>query len=143
LCRSTDLECRRHEAGFTLLEALVALAVVAGALAAIGSLVATNIRGTRAIDQRLALVETSRAILTGLPDRGQLVPGNVTGEIADHRWRLDVLPFAAPFVDPRRPTPWVPQAIVVRVQSPSGQILRLDTVRLHRGQGSGKQGSGR
>jgi general secretion pathway protein I len=138
LCRSTSHARRRHEAGFTLLEVLVALAVVAVSLAAIGSLVATNIRGTRTIDQRLALVETTRAILTGLPDREQLVPGNSTGEIADHRWRLDVLPFAAPFVDPRRPTPWLPQAVVVRVQSPSGQILRLDTVRLHRGQGSRK-----
>jgi general secretion pathway protein I len=138
LCRSTSHARRRHEAGFTLLEVLVALAVVAVSLAAIGSLVATNIRGTRTIDQRLALVETTRAILTGLPDREQLVPGNSTGEIADHRWRLDVLPFAAPFVDPHRPTPWLPQAVVVRVQSPSGQILRLDTVRLHRGQGSRK-----
>ena len=138
LCRSTSLECRRNEAGFTLVEALVALAVVAVSLAAIGSLVATNIHATRALEQRATLVETTRAILTGMPDREHLVSGNLTGEVDGHRWRLDVLPFAANFIDPRRATPWVPQTIVVRVQSPTGQVLRIDTVRLRRGQGSAK-----
>jgi general secretion pathway protein I len=121
-----------------LVEALVALAVVAVSLTAIGSLVATNMRGTWALDRRLALVETTRAIVTGLPDRAQLVPGNLSGEYGDHRWRVDVAPFVADFIDPRRPTPWVPEAVVVRVQSPSGRVLRIDTVRLRRGQGSGK-----
>jgi general secretion pathway protein I len=138
LCRSTNLKCPRNEAGFTLVEVLVALAVLAVSLAAIGSLVANNIRATRALDQRLALVETTRAILTGLPDREQLIPGNLSGELADHHWRVDVLPFVANFIDPRRPTPWVPQTVVVRVQSPAGQLLRIDTVRLRRGQGSTK-----
>ena len=138
MCRSTNLKCSHNEAGFTLVEVLVALAVVAVSIAAIGSLVANNIRATQAIDQRLALIETTRAILTGMPDREQLVLGNLSGEIADHRWRVDVQPFAANFVDPRRPTPWVPQTVVVRVQSPAGQVLRIDTVRLRRGQGSGR-----
>ena len=138
MCRSTNLKCPRNEAGFTLVEVLVALAVLAVSLAAIGSLVANNIRATRALDQRLALVETTRAILTGLPDREQLIPGNLSGELADHHWRVDVLPFVANFIDARRPTPWVPQTVVVRVQSPAGQLLRIDTVRLRRGQGSTK-----
>ena len=137
MCRSTKRECR-NSAGFTLIEVLVALAVLAASLAAIGSLAASNIRSTRALDQRLALAATSRAILTGLPDRELLASSNSSGEIAGHRWRLDLLPFVADFVDPRRPTPWVPQAVVLRVQSPSGQLLRLDTVRLRRGQGGKK-----
>jgi general secretion pathway protein I len=118
-----------------MIEALVALAVVAISLAAIGSLVSANVRGTRALDERLELVATARTILTGLPGRQQLTPGNLTGEIADERWRIDVLPFAANFVDPKRATLWVPQAVVVRVESPSGEILRVDTVRLRRRQG--------
>jgi general secretion pathway protein I len=138
LSRSTNLNCRRNEAGFTLLEVLVALAVVAVSVTAIGSLVATNIRGTWTLGQRLVLVETARAVLTGLPDREQLVSGNLSGEFADHRWQVDVLPFTADFIDPRRPALWVPQTVVVKVRSPSGRELRIDTVRLLRRQGSNK-----
>jgi general secretion pathway protein I len=138
LSPSTKLQSRDTSAGFTLIEVLVALAVLAVSLTAIGSLVATNIRATRALDQRLALSTTARAILTGLPDREELAVSNLSGEIARHDWRLDVLPFVADFVDPRRATPWVPQAVVLRVQSPTGQVLRLDTVRLRRAQGSTK-----
>jgi general secretion pathway protein I len=138
LSRSTNLKSHRNEAGFTLIEALVALAVVAVSLTAIGSLVATNIRGTRALGDRLTLVETTRAIVTDLPDRAQLVSGSLRGEFADHRWQVDVLPFVADFVDPRRPGPWMPQAVVVTVRSPNGRVLRIDTVRLHREQGSKK-----
>jgi general secretion pathway protein I len=115
-----------------LIEVLVALAVVVVFLAAIGSLVAANIRATRDLDQRLALVDTTRTIVTGMPDREQLAPGNLSGEIADHRWRLDVLSFAANFIDPGRVTPWVPQTVVLRVEAPGGQMLRVDTVRLRR-----------
>jgi general secretion pathway protein I len=125
---------RRRETGFTLIEALVALAVVAVSLTAIGSVVATNVRGTRALGQRLALVETTRAILTDLPDREHLVSGNLLGEYAGHRWRVDVAPFAADFIDLSRPGPWMPQAVVVNVRSPGGRVLRIDTVRLHRPQ---------
>jgi general secretion pathway protein I len=117
-------------AGFTLLEVLVALALVAASLGAIGTLVAANVRATRALDQRLALMETARAVLAGLPAREELVPGSLTGEIAGHRWRVDVQPLATQPADPRRPPPWLPQAVVIRVEAPSGQLVRIDTVRL-------------
>src|SRR6202023_259075 len=45
-------------AGFTLIEALVALAVTAASLAAIGLLVAGNIRGSGRIEHNLRLVQT-------------------------------------------------------------------------------------
>jgi general secretion pathway protein I len=130
----SDLKLRRREGGFTLIEALVALAVVAVSVTAIGSVVATNIRGTRALGQRLALVETTRAILADMPDREHLVVGNLLGEYAGHRWQVDVAPFVADFVDLNRPSPWMPQAVVVNVRSPGGRVLRIDTVRLHRPQ---------
>ena len=121
----------RGTEGFTLIEVLVALSVVAVTLSAIGSLIAVTIRGARSVSGHLALVETARSIMTGLPDRGELGPGNFSGEAAGHRWRVDVLPFCADFVDPQK-TDWIPQTVVVRVQSPSGPILQINTVRLRR-----------
>jgi general secretion pathway protein I len=100
--------------GFTLIEVLVALSVVAISLAAIGSLIAVTTRGARALGLHLTLVETARAI-----------------ESASHRWRVDVGPFYADFVDPAQ-TMWLPQTVVVRVQSPTGKVLQINTVRLRR-----------
>ena len=119
------------EAGFTLVEVLVALSVVAVSLAAIGSLIAVTTRGVRAVGGHLDLVETTRTIFTGLPDRNPLVPGNLAGEIGGHRWRADVLPFYADFVDPQAGN-WIPQTVVLRVQSPAGPVLQVNTVRLRR-----------
>jgi general secretion pathway protein I len=118
-------------AGFTLIEVLVALAVVSISVVAIGSLMATTVRAMRSIDQRFAMVETARAIETGLPDRDALT-GSLSGDLAGHRWRVDVSPFIADFVDPRLPNRWEPQTVVIRVQSPGGAILQLNTVRLRR-----------
>ena len=132
MLRSIRFRRGRAVAGFTLIEVLVALTVVAISLAAIGSLIATTIRGVRSLDTRLALIETARAVVTGLPDREELAPGNFSGDLASHRWRVDVLPFLIDAIDTQNPAPWTPQTVVVRVQSPAGPILQLNTVRLRR-----------
>jgi general secretion pathway protein I len=128
LSRSTEAD---RSAGFTLLEALVAVAIVAASLSPIGALFATTIRGTRSIERHLAQVEAAGAIMTALPDRDQLVPGSVSGETASQHWRLDVSPFRATNLAVGK-SGWEPQAVTVTVQSPSGGSLLLDTVRLHR-----------
>ena len=130
--RTSASRRRKASAGFTLIEVLVALAVVSVSLAAIGSLIAVTSRGARAVGLHLTLVETARMIVTGLPDRDQLVPGNFSGEAAGHRWRVDVMPFSADFVDTEQATNWIPQTVVVRVQSPAGKVLQVNTVRLRR-----------
>lgn len=122
---------RRARDGFMLIEVLIALAVASVLLVAIGTLTASTVRAMRSIEQRAALVETARAIETGLPDRRDLAAG-LSGDLAGHRWRVDVSDFAAGFVDPEKPSDWVPQAIAIRVQSPGGAILQVNTVRLRR-----------
>jgi general secretion pathway protein I len=119
-------------AGFTLIEVLVALSVLAVTLAAIGSLIAVTVRGARSIPSHVALLETARAVMTGLPDRDALSVGSFSGELAGHRWRVDVLPFVGNLIDPQQPNAWAPLTVIVRVQSPSGQIVQLNTVRIRR-----------
>jgi len=121
-CRATD--------GFTLIEVVVALAVVAVVLTATGALVAAGVRGSRLLDQHLTLIETARAVETGLPERGDLKPGSFSGEVSNQRWRVDVVPFRTVNVDPSRPTPWIPMAVVISVQTPAGSVLQVSTVRL-------------
>jgi general secretion pathway protein I len=133
LFRSSSSRRKSGEAGFTLIEVLVALTVVAITLSSIGSLIAVTIRGARSIGGHLALVESARGIMTGLPNRDDLNFGAFSGEAGGNRWRVDVLPFNADFVDPDRSN-WIPQTVVVRVQSPAGPILQLNTVRLRRKQ---------
>ena len=130
MSRPRCFEDRHGVAGFTLVEVLVALAIVAVSLTAIGSLMATTVRGTRSIDEHLTLVETARAIEAGLPDRGDLKFGSLTGERGGYRWRVDVSPLRTRLVQAQSASAWIPQAVVITVQSPDGPVLRLDTVRL-------------
>jgi general secretion pathway protein I len=129
---SRSIPPRRATAGFTLIEVVVALAVVAISLSSIGMLIATTVRGTRSIERRLTQLETTRSIAAALPDRNQLVPGNFSGKLADYHWRVDVTPFTATSVDPSQATKWTPQAVIVTVRAPDGAMLRLDTIRLRR-----------
>jgi general secretion pathway protein I len=130
LLRVLTREQRRLCAGFTIIEVLVALAVVAATLAAIGAVIATTARATHLLEQRVSLIQTARAIETGLPRRGQLPSGQLAGEIGGHRWRIDVSPLTTG--DLIKNSPWIPQAVAIRVQSPSGTMIELNTVRLTR-----------
>jgi len=129
LSQSTAL---RQCAGFTLIEALVALSIVAVALTSIGALVASSARGVRSIDGHLTRLETARAIMTALPARDQLAPGTISGEIAGHFWRVDVLPFAAQNLGPPVRGQWLPQSVAVTVKAPSGPAMTINTIRLRR-----------
>src|SRR5580704_1312464 len=92
------MSCRasRSEAGFTLIEVLVSIAVLAVVLGAIGAVVGTTVRGIRSVDRRLPLLETAQGLVASLPDRNTLQPGTQTGGSGDYRWRIDVVPLAAP-----------------------------------------------
>jgi prepilin-type N-terminal cleavage/methylation domain-containing protein len=119
------------EAGFTLIEALVALAVAGISLTAIAALMAGNIRGAGRVAHHLQLSETLRAVVTERLDRAALATGNLTGET----WSVDVTPLPNDSGNPRAAA-WAPQDIVITVQSPSGGQLQLETVRLTRRTGS-------
>jgi general secretion pathway protein I len=136
-------------AGFTLIEVLVAIAVLAVALAAIGAVVGSTVKGIRSIERRLPLLETAQNMLASLPDRNALQLGSQFGSSGNLRWRIDVVPLVVPALsvappntaaaNPATSNPataepealkWMPVTVTVRVQGTEGPPLQLDTVRL-------------
>jgi general secretion pathway protein I len=144
----SDIRPPRGTAGFTLIEVLVAIAVLAVVLGAIGAVVGNTVRTIHSVDRRLPLLETAQSLIASLPTRDALQPGTQSGTSGDFRWRIDavllnsdavllsnvpdnaaaVLSTAATGAPPK--VSWVPLAITVRVQGGEGPPVRLDTVRL-------------
>ena len=132
MCLKTPSEIGGKNAGFTIIEVLVAISVVAISLTAIGALIGTSTRGVRSLEQHVALVETARTVVASLPSRTQLSLGEVAGEIYGSRWRMGVSPFFGDAAALAPESPWTPATISIRVQSPSGATLNLETIRLQR-----------
>jgi general secretion pathway protein I len=123
--------CSDGTRGFTLIEALVALAVVAAVLGSIGTVIATSVKGTRGIDQRIQLSGTAESLLAALPARALLKPGRQSGELSGHRWRIDVSPMNVPVAtDAPQTGRFVPLAVTMRLQAPGGPAMQVTTVRL-------------
>ncbi|MGY3513202.1 PulJ/GspJ family protein [Bradyrhizobium lupini] len=116
-------------AGFTLIEALVALAIIAVVLGTIGSVIATTVKGTRAIDQHLALSGTAETLLADLPARSLLKPSRQSGELAGSRWRVDVAPMNVAGGNPATGR-FVPLAVNLRLQRADGSAIQITTVKL-------------
>jgi general secretion pathway protein I len=132
LSRSTPSSTDGATAGFTLIEVLIAIAVVAISLVAIGSVMATTTRGVRSLEQHVSLMESARTIATNLPPRAQLAPGRLVGDMYGNRWQIDVSQYVGAGIPVVPNSQWIPQAIRVRLQSPSGAFLSLETIRLQR-----------
>ena len=122
--------CSDGEKGFTLIEALVALAIIAAVLSSIGAVIGTTVKGTRSIDQRLALTGAAETLLAELPARNLLQPGRQTGELAGHRWRIDVAPLNLAAREVPETSRFVPLAVNMRLQAPGGPAIQVTTVRL-------------
>ena len=121
---------RNGERGFTVIEAVVALAVVAIVLASIGTVVAANLRGARGLEEHVALMQVARLIAAELPRQGEPLPDVLSGDVSGYRWQLRL----SPFFDSDQLAPddsrFVPERVELQVQSPSGATVALETVRL-------------
>lgn len=121
----------RDSEGFTLIEALVALAIVAIVLSSVGLVVANAVKGTRTLEGRVGRLAAAKTMLSALPERNALVPGSVSGRLEGNDWRIDVSLYANS--DERGPNvQWVPQLVVLAVRNPNSGDMTIETVRLGR-----------
>ena len=128
---ATSPSTERRDAGFTILEVLVALALVAVVIVAVGSVMVGNVRGVRALDRHVALMQATRtAMATAVPPRDQLAQGTSSGQTDGYRWTVDVSPLGGEWTVPNSDVAWVPELVRVRVRSPGGAVSDIRTVRL-------------
>ena len=121
----------RGNAGFTIIEVLIALAVVAVSIVAIGSVMSTNVRGVRTLEQHVTLMQALRSVMTDeLPPRAELGFGMLSGTASSHQWKIDVGPMGEEWDAPSADAAWIPALVRIQVRSPSGAVSDLNTVRL-------------
>lgn len=131
--RATPPSTDGNEAGFTIIEVLIALAIVAVTIVAIGSVMATNMRGVGSMERHVALMQTARAVMTAeIAPHADLASGASSGRTGDYQWRIDVAPLGDEWVVPGADVAWTPELVKVRVRSPSGATVDVSTVRLMR-----------
>lgn len=124
-----------RDAGFTIIEVLIALAVVAVSIVAIGSVMSTNIRGVRSLEQHVTLMQTARSVMAAdVPPRAEIGVGTWSGRTNDHQWRIDVSPMGDEWSAAGDKAAWIPALVRIQVRSPSGAVMDLSTVRLMHGQ---------
>jgi general secretion pathway protein I len=124
-----------HDAGFTIIEVLVALAVVAVSVVAIGSVMSTNVRGVRSLEQHVTLMQTVRSVMAAeVPPRAEIGIGTWSGRTNDHQWKIDVGPMGDEWSAAGEKVAWIPALVRIQVRSPSGAVMDLRTVRLMHGQ---------
>ncbi|MFP3942277.1 MAG: prepilin-type N-terminal cleavage/methylation domain-containing protein [Alphaproteobacteria bacterium] len=117
----------RHRAGFTLIEILVAFAILVLALAAVMQGLSGGLRMLSVSD---AHAEALRIAENRLAEAGRafpLRPGTKTGEDGRYRWRVDMAPHEAEdaVAAPSLPAAY---AVTVTVRWGGGRSLRLSTL---------------
>jgi general secretion pathway protein I len=116
-------------AGFTLIEVLVALAVVAICLPAVGALLATNVRGTIKVEERMQLLAAYRTLEANILDRSRLLPGLQAGQLGTTSWSIEIRLLREDETGIGT-GPWLPRAIVTTLRGRSGETLRIEAIRL-------------
>ena len=123
------------EAGFTLLEALVALAVILAFAVVLGPHLSQARRIMADADGRVAAQVLLRSLLDAPFDRSGVAKMSRDGETAGLRWRVASEPVAA--AAPRaadRPN-WQAHRATASVVWGSDQVITAETIRLRRAPG--------
>ena len=133
VCPDSVPTARRVRAGngFTLIEALVALTVLAISLAAFSPSFGAAVRNFSRLEDRLAAVQLATSLLEEQSSVRALVPGVTRGRHGSYSWQVAITP-AAEEVAPAVTAPWVLFELVVLVEWAPQRRLQMQTLHLGR-----------
>ena len=120
---------RKGQAGFTLLEALVALALILAFAAVLGPQLSQARRIMDHAEGRVAAQVLLRSLLDAPFDRSGLANASRKGEAGELRWRIAAEPVLAGAPDQPR---WLPYRVTASVAWGSDQVITAETIRLGR-----------
>jgi prepilin-type N-terminal cleavage/methylation domain-containing protein len=126
--RSSREDRSNGRAGFTLLEALVALALVLAFAGAVGPHLSQARRITANSEGRVAAQVLLRSLLDAPFDRSSLARASREGTTNGLQWRVVAEP--APVIRVRDQTSWSPFRITASVTWAPGQVVMAETIRL-------------
>jgi general secretion pathway protein I len=121
-------------AGFTLLEALIAIVILALSLSALLSVYSTGLRGIAAIDSNLRARLLAQSVMAEVSYDRALRPGKLQGRSDEFAWALSITPFEEAEPTPRQAGPWAVHQLVLTVSWPHGRRIELQTLRMLRTQ---------
>jgi prepilin-type N-terminal cleavage/methylation domain-containing protein len=117
-------------AGFTLIEALVALALILAFFEVLGPYLFHSRRIMANADGRVAAQVLLRSLLDAPFDRSQLANASRSGDIAGLHWQIVTEPVTTGALPPHGQ--WRAFRIIARVSTDRGQVVTAETVRLAR-----------
>ena len=124
----------KGQAGFTLLEALVALAVVLVFAAALGPHLSQARRIMDHAEGRVAAQVMLRSLLDAPFDRSGLANASRKGEAGGLRWRIVAEPVLAAAPGAPDQPKWLPYRVTASVAWGADQVITAETIRLGRPQ---------
>jgi prepilin-type N-terminal cleavage/methylation domain-containing protein len=127
---SSKSDCGARRRGFTLLEALVALALVSAFFATLAPFLFHARRIMDHAESRVAAHILLRTLLNAPFDRFHLANTAREGVFNGLRWRIVAKPFAADTASSDAAHSWTAYRIVATVSAGPGQIMTAETIRL-------------
>lgn len=130
--RHTLSTSRLAQQGFTLLEALIALVILALSLSTLMSSYSTGLRGVATLDDRVRARLLAQTLLEELSHDRTLRPGTQSGRFDQFAWTLSTAPYEDMATPPSPEHPWAIYQMTLMVSWSRGRQLELQTLRIGR-----------